>query len=138
MGLKCILCVLHKDICMKLLSSFMCPTQMRARKHQLPVKEELLERLEKSIQTIISSLPEDLQTVLHRQWQPDPREHWPADPLRHTQMSVQNIPAVYEPLTPAQVSTNISSGKPIHYHYEAFHFGCTVLKRNSRYYNTRF
>uniref|UniRef100_A0A671SSS5 DENN/MADD domain containing 6B n=1 Tax=Sinocyclocheilus anshuiensis TaxID=1608454 RepID=A0A671SSS5_9TELE len=40
---------------------------MRARKHQLPVKEELLERLEQSIQTIISSLPEDLQTLLHRQ-----------------------------------------------------------------------
>lgn len=40
---------------------------MRARKHQLPVKEELLEKLEQSIQTIISSLPEDLQTVLHRQ-----------------------------------------------------------------------
>ncbi|XP_056311598.1 protein DENND6B isoform X1 [Danio aesculapii] len=40
---------------------------MRARKHQLPVKEQLLERLEQSIQTIISSLPEDLQTVLHRQ-----------------------------------------------------------------------
>uniref|UniRef100_A0A673M817 Protein DENND6B-like n=1 Tax=Sinocyclocheilus rhinocerous TaxID=307959 RepID=A0A673M817_9TELE len=39
----------------------------RARKHQLPVKEELLERLEQSIQTIISSLPEDLQTLLHRQ-----------------------------------------------------------------------
>uniref|UniRef100_A0A671SVW6 DENN/MADD domain containing 6B n=1 Tax=Sinocyclocheilus anshuiensis TaxID=1608454 RepID=A0A671SVW6_9TELE len=37
------------------------------RKHQLPVKEELLERLEQSIQTIISSLPEDLQTLLHRQ-----------------------------------------------------------------------
>ncbi|XP_016096143.1 protein DENND6B-like [Sinocyclocheilus grahami] len=40
---------------------------MRARKHQLPVKEELLVRLEQSIQTIISSLPEDLQTLLHRQ-----------------------------------------------------------------------
>lgn len=39
----------------------------RARKHQIPVKEELLERLEQSIQTIISSLPEDLQTLLHRQ-----------------------------------------------------------------------
>ncbi|KAK2892691.1 hypothetical protein Q8A67_012679 [Cirrhinus molitorella] len=39
----------------------------RARKHQLPVKDELLERLEQSIQTIISSLPEDLQTLLHRQ-----------------------------------------------------------------------
>uniref|UniRef100_A0A8C1A7E8 DENN/MADD domain containing 6B n=1 Tax=Cyprinus carpio carpio TaxID=630221 RepID=A0A8C1A7E8_CYPCA len=37
------------------------------RKHQLPVKEELLEKLEQSIQTIISSLPEDLQTLLHRQ-----------------------------------------------------------------------
>uniref|UniRef100_A0A672R192 Protein DENND6B-like n=1 Tax=Sinocyclocheilus grahami TaxID=75366 RepID=A0A672R192_SINGR len=37
------------------------------RKHQLPVKEELLVRLEQSIQTIISSLPEDLQTLLHRQ-----------------------------------------------------------------------
>uniref|UniRef100_A0A8C1XT33 DENN/MADD domain containing 6B n=1 Tax=Cyprinus carpio TaxID=7962 RepID=A0A8C1XT33_CYPCA len=41
--------------------------QMKARKHQLPVKEELLEKLEQSIQTIISSLPEDLQTLLHRQ-----------------------------------------------------------------------
>uniref|UniRef100_A0A8C1XSZ9 DENN/MADD domain containing 6B n=1 Tax=Cyprinus carpio TaxID=7962 RepID=A0A8C1XSZ9_CYPCA len=40
---------------------------MKARKHQLPVKEELLEKLEQSIQTIISSLPEDLQTLLHRQ-----------------------------------------------------------------------
>ncbi|XP_051976442.1 protein DENND6B-like [Xyrauchen texanus] len=40
---------------------------VRARKHQLQVKEELLKRLEQSIQTIISSLPEDLQTVLHRQ-----------------------------------------------------------------------
>uniref|UniRef100_A0A672QXP1 Protein DENND6B-like n=1 Tax=Sinocyclocheilus grahami TaxID=75366 RepID=A0A672QXP1_SINGR len=41
--------------------------KLATRKHQLPVKEELLERLEQSIQTIISSLPEDLQTLLHRQ-----------------------------------------------------------------------
>ncbi len=98
--------------------SSICLTQTRARKHQIPVKEELLERLEQSIQTIISSLPEDLQTLLHRQWQSDPREqHWPADPLLHTQrLSFQNIPAIFEPITPAQVSAHISSsGKPIHY-----------------------
>lgn len=47
----------------------------KARKHQLPVKEEQLERLEQSIQTIISSLPEDLQTVLHRESQSEPHEH---------------------------------------------------------------
>uniref|UniRef100_A0A8C2AKP2 DENN/MADD domain containing 6B n=1 Tax=Cyprinus carpio TaxID=7962 RepID=A0A8C2AKP2_CYPCA len=40
----------------------------RARKHQLPVKEELLERSE---QSIIISMPEDLQTLLHRQRQSD-------------------------------------------------------------------
>ncbi|XP_036432666.1 protein DENND6B [Colossoma macropomum] len=39
---------------------------MRARKHHLPVKEELLEKLENYIQIVISSLPEDLQTVLHK------------------------------------------------------------------------
>uniref|UniRef100_A0AAY5EXC9 UDENN domain-containing protein n=1 Tax=Electrophorus electricus TaxID=8005 RepID=A0AAY5EXC9_ELEEL len=39
---------------------------IRARKIQLPVKDELLEKLESYIQTVISSLPEDLQTVLHK------------------------------------------------------------------------
>uniref|UniRef100_A0AAR2KPD7 UDENN domain-containing protein n=1 Tax=Pygocentrus nattereri TaxID=42514 RepID=A0AAR2KPD7_PYGNA len=39
---------------------------MRARKHHLPVKEELVEKLENYIQIVISSLPEDLQTVLHK------------------------------------------------------------------------
>ncbi|KAG5261475.1 hypothetical protein AALO_G00284660 [Alosa alosa] len=34
-------------------------------RHQLCVQEELLERLERSIHTVISSLPEDLQTLLH-------------------------------------------------------------------------
>ncbi|KAA0721070.1 Protein DENND6B DENN domain-containing protein 6B [Triplophysa tibetana] len=47
----------------------------KARRHQLPVKEKHLERLEQSIQTIISSLPEDLQTVLHKQSQSEPHEH---------------------------------------------------------------
>lgn len=52
----------------------------------------------------------------------DQQIHWHIHRL-----SVQNIPAVYEPMIPAQVSTYISSsGKPIHYHYEAFHFGCTI------------
>ncbi|XP_006633842.1 protein DENND6B isoform X1 [Lepisosteus oculatus] len=39
---------------------------MRAHRQQLPVKEEMLQRLELYIQTIISSLPEDLQAVLRR------------------------------------------------------------------------
>ncbi|TRY82369.1 hypothetical protein DNTS_015109 [Danionella cerebrum] len=40
---------------------------MRAQKYQLPVKEDLLKRIEQSTHTIISSLPEDLQAVLHQQ-----------------------------------------------------------------------
>lgn len=39
---------------------------MRACRQQLPVKEGVLEKLEEYIQTVISSLPEDLQTVLHK------------------------------------------------------------------------
>lgn len=39
---------------------------MKAGKQQLPVKEGVLEKLEGYLQTVISSLPEDLQTVLHR------------------------------------------------------------------------
>uniref|UniRef100_A0A667ZSU1 DENN/MADD domain containing 6B n=1 Tax=Myripristis murdjan TaxID=586833 RepID=A0A667ZSU1_9TELE len=39
---------------------------MKARRQQLPVKEGVLEKLEGYIQTIIGSLPEDLQTVLHK------------------------------------------------------------------------
>ncbi|XP_071764325.1 protein DENND6B [Centroberyx gerrardi] len=39
---------------------------MKARRQQLPVKEGVLDKLDGYIQTIISSLPEDLQTVLHR------------------------------------------------------------------------
>ncbi|XP_036373987.1 protein DENND6B isoform X1 [Megalops cyprinoides] len=39
---------------------------MKARRQQLPVKEEVLEKLENYIQTVIGSLPEDLQAVLHR------------------------------------------------------------------------
>ncbi|KAM6986064.1 protein DENND6B [Aplochiton taeniatus] len=38
----------------------------KARKQQIPVKEGVLDKLEGFIQTIIGSLPEDLQTVLHR------------------------------------------------------------------------
>ncbi|XP_030636263.1 protein DENND6B [Chanos chanos] len=40
---------------------------MKARKHHLSVKEEVLEKLEHYIHTVISSLPEDLQTLLRRQ-----------------------------------------------------------------------
>uniref|UniRef100_A0A4W5NDL3 DENN/MADD domain containing 6B n=1 Tax=Hucho hucho TaxID=62062 RepID=A0A4W5NDL3_9TELE len=39
---------------------------MKAGKQQLPVKEGALEKLEGYLQTIINSLPEDLQTVLYR------------------------------------------------------------------------
>ncbi|XP_041713387.1 protein DENND6B isoform X1 [Coregonus clupeaformis] len=39
---------------------------MKAGKQQLPVKERVLVKLEGYLQTVISSLPEDLQTVLHR------------------------------------------------------------------------
>lgn len=39
--------------------------QIRARCHHLPVKEETLQRVGLYIETIIGSLPEDLQTVLH-------------------------------------------------------------------------
>ncbi|EMP29203.1 hypothetical protein UY3_13683 [Chelonia mydas] len=38
---------------------------IRARCHHLPVKEETLQRVGLYIETIIGSLPEDLQTVLH-------------------------------------------------------------------------
>ncbi|XP_019399389.1 PREDICTED: protein DENND6B isoform X2 [Crocodylus porosus] len=38
---------------------------VRARCHHLPVKEETLQRVGLYIETIIGSLPEDLQTVLH-------------------------------------------------------------------------
>lgn len=38
----------------------------KARKQHIPVKEGVLDKLEGFIQTIISSLPEDLQTVLHK------------------------------------------------------------------------
>uniref|UniRef100_A0A8C3TDI1 DENN domain containing 6B n=1 Tax=Chelydra serpentina TaxID=8475 RepID=A0A8C3TDI1_CHESE len=40
---------------------------IRARCHHLPVKEETLQRVGLYIETIIGSLPEDLQTVLHHQ-----------------------------------------------------------------------
>lgn len=39
---------------------------MKACRQQLPVKEGVLEKLEEYIQTVVSSLPEDLQTVLHK------------------------------------------------------------------------
>ncbi|KAF5901673.1 protein DENND6B [Clarias magur] len=38
----------------------------RAHTHQLPVKWELLNKLENYIHSVISSLPEDLQTLLHK------------------------------------------------------------------------
>uniref|UniRef100_A0A8C8RKE2 DENN domain containing 6B n=1 Tax=Pelusios castaneus TaxID=367368 RepID=A0A8C8RKE2_9SAUR len=38
---------------------------VRARCHHLPVKEEMLQRVNLYIETIIASLPEDLQAVLH-------------------------------------------------------------------------
>lgn len=38
----------------------------RAHMHQLPVKEELLDKLENYIHSVISSLPEDLQAVLYK------------------------------------------------------------------------
>lgn len=37
----------------------------KARKHHIPLKEGVLDKLEGFIETIISSLPEDLQTVMH-------------------------------------------------------------------------
>uniref|UniRef100_UPI00398E83BF protein DENND6B isoform X7 n=1 Tax=Pristiophorus japonicus TaxID=55135 RepID=UPI00398E83BF len=39
---------------------------IKARVHQLPVREDLLEKLEMYMETIIDSLPDDLQVVLHR------------------------------------------------------------------------
>ncbi|XP_067110533.1 protein DENND6B isoform X1 [Osmerus mordax] len=39
---------------------------LKASRQQLPVKEGVLEKLEEYILTVISSLPEDLQTVLYR------------------------------------------------------------------------
>uniref|UniRef100_A0AAY4DV31 UDENN domain-containing protein n=1 Tax=Denticeps clupeoides TaxID=299321 RepID=A0AAY4DV31_9TELE len=39
---------------------------IQARRHQLGMRAELLEKLELSIQSIISSLPQDLQALLHR------------------------------------------------------------------------
>ncbi|RXM30466.1 Protein DENND6B [Acipenser ruthenus] len=39
---------------------------VKAHHQQLPVREEVLQKLELYIETIISSLPEDLQVVLHR------------------------------------------------------------------------
>ncbi|TSK13567.1 Protein DENND6B [Bagarius yarrelli] len=39
---------------------------MKAHMHQLPVREELLHKMENSIHSMIISLPEDLQTVLHK------------------------------------------------------------------------
>ncbi|XP_038667555.1 protein DENND6B isoform X2 [Scyliorhinus canicula] len=39
---------------------------IKARVHQLPVREDLLEKLELYLETVISSLPDDLQVVLHR------------------------------------------------------------------------
>lgn len=39
---------------------------IKARVHQLPVREDLLEKLELYVETVISSLPHDLQVVLHR------------------------------------------------------------------------
>ncbi|XP_063068469.1 protein DENND6B [Engraulis encrasicolus] len=39
---------------------------LRARRHQLGVEEQLLGRLESSIHTVIGSLPDDLQELLHR------------------------------------------------------------------------
>lgn len=39
--------------------------QVRARCQHLPVKEETLQRVGLYIETIIGSLPEDLQAVLH-------------------------------------------------------------------------
>ncbi|KAK2834683.1 hypothetical protein Q7C36_015384 [Tachysurus vachellii] len=39
---------------------------VRAHMLQLPVKEELLDKLERYIHSVISSLPEDLQTVLYK------------------------------------------------------------------------
>lgn len=39
--------------------------QVRARCQHLPVKEETLQRVSLYIDTIIGSLPEDLQAVLH-------------------------------------------------------------------------
>ncbi|XP_069764407.1 protein DENND6B isoform X8 [Narcine bancroftii] len=38
---------------------------IKARVHQLPVREDLLEKLELYVQTVIGSLPDDLQVVLH-------------------------------------------------------------------------
>ncbi|XP_067915396.1 protein DENND6B isoform X2 [Heterodontus francisci] len=38
---------------------------IKARVHQLPVREDLLEKLEFYLETVISSLPNDLQVVLH-------------------------------------------------------------------------
>ncbi|KPP58700.1 hypothetical protein Z043_123451 [Scleropages formosus] len=43
-----------------------CPLQTKACRQQLPVKDEVLEKLECRIQMVIGSLPEDLQTVLLR------------------------------------------------------------------------
>ncbi|XP_072327371.1 protein DENND6B isoform X4 [Scyliorhinus torazame] len=39
---------------------------IKARVHQLPVRDDLLEKLELYLETVISSLPDDLQVVLHR------------------------------------------------------------------------
>ncbi|XP_078091814.1 protein DENND6B isoform X2 [Mustelus asterias] len=39
---------------------------IKARVHQLPVREDLLEKLELYLETVINSLPDDLQVVLHR------------------------------------------------------------------------
>ncbi|XP_058264189.1 protein DENND6B isoform X2 [Hemibagrus wyckioides] len=39
---------------------------MRAHMQQLPVKEELLDKLESYIHSVVSSLPDDLQTVLYK------------------------------------------------------------------------
>lgn len=40
--------------------------QTKARRQQLPVKEEVLQKQEKHVETVICSLPEDLQAVLLR------------------------------------------------------------------------
>ncbi|KAJ8373393.1 hypothetical protein AAFF_G00265810 [Aldrovandia affinis] len=53
---------------------------MKARRQQLPVKDDILEKLERYIQKVIGSLPEDLQAVLHRH-RPPPPQHRPPPTL---------------------------------------------------------
>ncbi|MGH0127621.1 UNVERIFIED_CONTAM: hypothetical protein FKN15_035261 [Acipenser sinensis] len=58
----------HKEMTQKLecLHLEIICEAVKAHHQQLPVREEVLQKLELYIETIISSLPEDLQVVLHR------------------------------------------------------------------------